>query len=54
MIVNLCTIVTRTRGVVSYEPDEGNGRGMFGNATMNFVRKLKEEYMNLSKTNKLG
>lgn len=40
--------------MVSYEHEEGKGGGK---EKMNFgitVRKLKEEYMNLSKTNKLG
>ena len=43
--------------MVSYEHEEGKGSGMFGKEKMNFgitVRKLKEEYMNLSKTKKLG
>jgi len=47
-----CADSTDLIGANTYEPDEGKGRGMFGNATMNFgntVRKLKEEYMNYSK-----
>ena len=35
--------VPDSTGANTYEPDEGKGRGMFGNATMNFGNTVSKE-----------